>query len=76
MEFDGTQFGSDNNAISVIVHTPLNILNQKGTTHPCIVYGHGGGACMMSADDYDFIVCRTALDNGCVVVNVDYRLAP
>ena len=49
MEFDGTQFGSDNNAISVIIHTPKDILYQKVTTHPCIVYGHGGGACMMSA---------------------------
>ena len=30
----------------------------------------------MSAQDYDFIVCRTADDSGCIAVNVEYRLAP
>jgi acetyl esterase len=41
-----------------------------------VVYYHGGGWVIGSLDDFD-AVCRTiALESGCRVVSVDYRLAP
>jgi acetyl esterase len=43
---------------------------------PILVYLHGGGFVLGSPDTHDGL-CRTlAADAGCVVVSVDYRLAP
>jgi acetyl esterase len=46
--------------------------------HPAgmIVYFHGGGWVLMDIDDYDTVGRKLALDTDCVVVLVDYRLAP
>jgi acetyl esterase len=52
------------------------ILNRGGGLLPALVYFHGGGLVAGSLDTHDPI-CR-ALSNatGCVLVSVDYRLAP
>lgn len=41
-----------------------------------IVYAHGGGFMVGSADDTDFITRLLAARNGVIVVSVNYRLAP
>ena len=44
--------------------------------HPCLVYFHGGGFVIGSLDTHDG-TCRTLCNGGgCVVVSVDYRMAP
>jgi acetyl esterase len=43
---------------------------------PALVYFHGGGFVVGSLDSYEPVCRQLALDAGCVVVSVDYRLAP
>lgn len=58
--------------IPVRIYTPVG----EGGPFPVLVYFHGGGWVLGSADVLD-VPCR-ALTNraGCVLVSVDYRLAP
>ncbi|OCR21971.1 lipase [Pseudomonas syringae] len=42
----------------------------------CVLYLHGGGWVVGDLDSHDFICTDLALDLGCVVIAVDYRLAP
>ncbi len=49
---------------------------DKGSGRPAYFHVHGGGYIMGTADQSD-IPCRAlAADLGCVVVSVDYRIAP
>lgn len=43
---------------------------------PCLIYLHGGGWIVGGLDSHDFITAALAVDVGCVVIAVDYRLAP
>lgn len=43
---------------------------------PVVVYFHGGGWTLGSVDVYDPLMRELAARSGCVVVAVDYRLAP
>jgi acetyl esterase len=43
---------------------------------PVVVYFHGGGWVLCDLDSHDAICRRIARDSGCVLVSVDYRLAP
>ena len=43
---------------------------------PCLIYAHGGGWVVGDLDSHDFLTARLAADLGCVVIAVDYRLAP
>lgn len=43
---------------------------------PAIYWIHGGGMVLMDADTDDFASAMRAKSHGCVVVSVDYRLAP
>lgn len=43
---------------------------------PCCLYLHGGGWVLGSLDSHDGVCCRLANEARCLVVAVDYRLAP
>eukprot|EP01095_Lingulamoeba_sp_RSL-Kostka_P012943 TRINITY_DN522_c0_g1_i3.p1 TRINITY_DN522_c0_g1~~TRINITY_DN522_c0_g1_i3.p1 ORF type:complete len:259 (+),score=93.96 TRINITY_DN522_c0_g1_i3:99-875(+) len=58
----------------VKIYTP-----EKGEgPFPCLIWYHGGGFCIGSIDDYVYeVICRDIANQvGCVVVSVEYRLAP
>lgn len=43
---------------------------------PVILYAHGGGFTVGSAEDTDYMTRRLAVEGGAVVVSANYRLAP
>jgi acetyl esterase len=57
---------------------PLNVRVYKPVDHPpaVIVYYHGGGWVLGSLDSSDAQLRAFALQTGCCIVSVDYRLAP
>ena len=58
--------------IPVRIYVPL----QHRTPAPALVFYHGGGFCLGSLDSHD-APCRALAEDGrCVVIAVDYRLAP
>ncbi len=65
--------GPDGNPLVLRIYTPMGV---DEALLPALVYFHGGGLVAGSLDTHDPI-CR-ALSNatGCVLVSVDYRLAP
>ena len=61
--------------IPVRIYTPTTSAGS-GTALPCLVYFHGGGWVIGTLDSTDAI-CKTVANRAaCVVVSVDYRLAP
>jgi acetyl esterase len=55
---------------------PADLVGLAGPKLPGLVYFHGGGWARGSLETHD-IVCRAlANGGGCVVVSVDYRMAP
>ncbi|MCW9033732.1 MAG: alpha/beta hydrolase [Rhodospirillales bacterium] len=68
LEADGP-FG----AIPLRVYTPRDPKEEK---LPVLIYIHGGGYVIGSRDSHD-VPCRyLALEGDCIVVSVDYRMAP
>jgi acetyl esterase/lipase len=59
-------------AVGVRVYEPP----LRAEPAPCLVYFHGGGFIAGDLDTEDVRCVRLARDAGCVVVSVDYRLAP
>lgn len=56
---------------------PVRIYTPNGTApFPLLVYFHGGGWVLGSLETHDGICRELANGAGCVVVSVDYRLAP
>lgn len=43
---------------------------------PLIIYFHGGGWCVGDTESYDVLCRQLAIESGCAVLSVDYRLAP
>jgi acetyl esterase len=56
---------------------PIRIYQPYGLgVKPVLVYLHGGGWVIGTLDSYDSVCRELAEGAGCVVVSVDYRLAP
>ena len=56
---------------------PLRLYDAgTGAGRPLLIYLHGGGHMSGSIEVYDPIVRHLALQTGCCVLSVDYRLAP
>jgi len=58
--------------VRVKIYTPEGL----GTRAPAMLWIHGGGMVLLSADDNDFPCAVRAREHEAVVVSVDYRLAP
>lgn len=59
--------------------TPLRVRLYRGTAAPhlpCLVFLHGGGWVLGSIESHDGMCRHLALQAGCAVLAVDYRLAP
>lgn len=61
----------DGHAIPIRIYTP-----EVGKKLPVIMYHHGGGWQRGSLNTHDSICRRLATKTGCIVVSVDWRLAP
>lgn len=59
-------------AIPLRIYTPRDAVGG----FPVFVWLHGGGHVIGSLDSYDAVCRQLALQADCVVVSVDYRLAP
>lgn len=68
---DRTIGGPDGNEIGLRIYTP----EGDGPFAVC-VYFHGGGFTIGSIEGHDPVTRRLASDSGCIVVSVEYRLAP
>jgi len=55
---------------------PVRVLVPNGALRGVIGYFHGGGWVLGSLDEFDCLARTIAARTGCVVVMVDYRLAP
>jgi acetyl esterase len=68
--------GRDGDALRLVVreYRPTGAGTQRAL--PALIYLHGGGWTVGSVETYD-VFCRTLSNgSGCVVLSVDYRLAP
>jgi len=54
-------------------YRPVNISKNNA---PCLIYYHGGGMVFGSLDSHDPICRAMAVGASCVVISIDYRLAP
>jgi acetyl esterase len=61
---------------AVVGDVPIRIYRPDGGTLPALVYLHGGGWSIGDLNSADPMCRRLAAEAGCVVVSVDYRLAP
>jgi acetyl esterase len=50
--------------------------SSKAKNLPILVYFHGGGWVIGNLDTHDDMCRRLAIESGCLVISVDYRLAP
>jgi acetyl esterase len=56
---------------------PARVYTPQGQgPHPVLMFFHGGGFVVLDLDSHDYICMRLAAGAACVVVSVDYRLAP
>ena len=55
---------------------PVRVIVPGGTPRGVVVYYHGGGWVIGALDEFETLGRTLAVRTGCVVVLVDYRLAP
>lgn len=61
----------------VIKNIPIRIYNNSNASpQKVIIYFHGGGFVFYNIDSHDYVCRRLCSMNDCVVISVDYRLAP
>ncbi|XP_063426175.1 ethyl acetate hydrolase-like [Mytilus trossulus] len=78
VDFDGTTRELNipskdiKDGIPVTVYKPATCRNDPSI----FVYFHGGGNCVGSRAGVDTVCKILSRDSGCIVVNVEYRLAP
>lgn len=65
----------DGHPLRVIGYWP-EACAARDVAQPTLVFAHGGGWCLGSAEVYDNPCRALAQATGCVVLSVDYRLAP
>lgn len=63
---------ADGPEVRVLIYKPLSL----AAPHAALLWIHGGGYVLGSADSDDLRAKRFASEGGCTVVSVDYRLAP
>ena len=59
-------------AIPLRIYTPIDSEQPL----PVLLFYHGGGMVIGTLDGYDTLCRQLAVHSGCIVVSVDYRLAP
>jgi acetyl esterase/lipase len=64
--------GPDANPLRLRIYRP----KSQNEALPALLWIHGGGYILGSADDNDDLCMRFVQEANCVVVSVDYRLAP
>jgi acetyl esterase len=63
----------DGTKIKLIVYKPKVLFSSSA---PCYIWAHGGGGVMFTAEDHNGLMAMAAVNLGCVVISVDYRLGP
>jgi len=63
-------------SLALRIYTPLGRGKQSVGGHPLMVFFHGSGFVVCSLDTHDGMCRNLCAGTGCVVVSVDYRLAP
>ena len=58
---------------NAIIH---RVKGRPQKNRPCLVYFHGGGAMISSAETYIPLINRHAVESDVTVINVNYRLIP
>lgn len=65
-------------AESAVPDVPVRVYRPRDQSQnlPALLWIHGGGYCLGSMEQDDYLVKQLVKEVGCVVVSVDYRLAP
>ena len=71
----GTAPARDDHEIPLRLYRPRSLRDAR-TDVPVVMWFHGGGWVLGNVVDYDPICTFIAAEVGCVVVSVDYRMAP
>ena len=69
---DGS-FPGQGESIGYRYYRPVDVSPNSA---PCLIYYHGGGMVFGTLDSHDPICRATAVGASCVVISIDYRLAP
>jgi acetyl esterase len=56
--------------------SPQPFPQGRGSKKPVVVYFHGGGWSFGNTQEAELVTRKLALESDCVVISVDYRLAP
>jgi len=64
--------GANITPIPLRIYTPV----ASTTPLPMLIFYHGGGMVIGSVDGYDTLCRQLATQSSCIIISVDYRLAP